>query len=102
MKKILVTGATGFVGGSVMRELRRLDLPIIAGIRNYCDLASDTVKQVKVGDISSITDWMPALGGADVVIHAAARVHVMSDSSADPLTVLGCPVLWVSGLAFCL
>mgnify|MGYP000420881063 CR=1 FL=1 len=86
MKKILVTGATGFVGGAVMHELVRLGAPIIAGVRNNGVLASNTVKQIKVGDISSITDWLPALSGVDVVIHAAARVHVMNDSSADPLT----------------
>jgi len=31
------------------------------------------------------TDWTNALSGADVVIHLAARVHVMKDSAADPL-----------------
>ncbi|MDQ6994225.1 MAG: NAD-dependent epimerase/dehydratase family protein, partial [Mariprofundaceae bacterium] len=86
MKKILITGVTGFVGGSVMRELLRLGMPVIAGVRKNSRLVPCTVKQIKISDISSSTDWMPALEAVDVVIHAAARVHVMDDSSANPLT----------------
>ena len=86
MKKILITGATGLVGGAVMRELLRLGVPVIAGVRKYSRLVPSTVKQIKISDISSNTDWMPALEAVDVVIHAAARVHVMDDSSANPLT----------------
>ena len=86
MKKILVTGATGFVGGAVMRELLTLGVPIIANVRNNSGLVPNAVKQIQISGISSITDWMHALGGVDVVVHAAARVHVMGDSSADPLT----------------
>lgn len=31
------------------------------------------------------TNWSPALHGVDVVVHAAARVHVMQDMAIDPL-----------------
>src|SRR5690606_26810432 len=31
------------------------------------------------------TNWLEAVGGQNVVIHSAARVHVMNDQSADPL-----------------
>lgn len=86
MKKILITGATGLVGGAVTRELLRLRIPIIAGVRKNSAIASNDVKQIKTGEISSTTDWMLALANVDVVIHAAARVHVMDDSSSDPLT----------------
>ena len=86
MKKILITGATGFVGGTVMRELLRLGVPVIAGVRKNSGLVPSTVKQIKISALSSNTDCMPALECVDVVIHAAARVHVMGDSAADPLT----------------
>jgi nucleoside-diphosphate-sugar epimerase len=38
-----------------------------------------------VGDINPHTNWTDALDGVDVVIHLAARVHVMNDVSLDPL-----------------
>ncbi|WP_123410669.1 NAD-dependent epimerase/dehydratase family protein, partial [Pseudomonas frederiksbergensis] len=36
--------------------------------------------------LDSATDWSDALKGVAVVIHAAARVHVLNEVSADPLT----------------
>jgi nucleoside-diphosphate-sugar epimerase len=43
------------------------------------------VTQVTTGDISAQTDWKQALVGVDVLVHLAARVHVMRDAAADPL-----------------
>lgn len=41
---------------------------------------------VTVGAIDAETKWADALRGVDTVIHLAARVHVMKDKAADPLT----------------
>lgn len=41
--------------------------------------------EVQVGEVDANTDWSAALRGVDVVIHLAARVHVMHDTCADPL-----------------
>lgn len=38
-----------------------------------------------VGSIGPATDWSGALAGIDCVVHTAARVHVMTDTVADPL-----------------
>jgi UDP-glucose 4-epimerase len=38
-----------------------------------------------VGDLTSYNDWGHALKGISVVVHAAARVHVMNDTATDPL-----------------
>ena len=76
---ILLTGATGFVG----REL-----PTYFGARGAA--VRSTVRRpgrggdVVVGDIGPDTDWSAALTGVDVVIHLAARVHVMKETAADP------------------
>jgi nucleoside-diphosphate-sugar epimerase len=40
---------------------------------------------VVVGDIGPATDWGPALAGVRSVVHLAARTHVLSETSADPL-----------------
>ena len=36
-----------------------------------------------VGDIGATTDWREAVRGLDIVIHVAARAHVLHDSSAN-------------------
>lgn len=42
-------------------------------------------REVIVGDLNADTDWEEALTGQEYVVHLAARVHVMSDTSSDPL-----------------
>jgi nucleoside-diphosphate-sugar epimerase len=44
------------------------------------------IETAVVGNIDRDTDWRDALQDIDVVIHLAARVHVMKESSADPLS----------------
>jgi nucleoside-diphosphate-sugar epimerase len=44
------------------------------------------VKTHHIPSIDEAADWVPILEGVNVVIHAAARVHVMNDKSADPLS----------------
>jgi len=41
---------------------------------------------VEIGSIGPSTEWETALEGIDTVVHLAARVHVMDESTADPIT----------------
>jgi len=41
----------------------------------------------ETGDISAPIDWTPALAGCSVVVHLAARVHMMREQAADPEAV---------------
>lgn len=82
--KVLVTGAKGFVGGAVMQRINGVaSLQAVGGVRHAAGLTDLTV--VEVGDLTAQTDWSLALSGIDSVVHAAARVHVMNDTAADPL-----------------
>lgn len=79
---VAVTGANGFVGSSLCacadregRLVRRISRSQAVG------------DGVTVGALGPATDWSVALRGVDVVIHLAARVHVMFDKVADPLAV---------------
>ena len=84
---ILVTGATGFVGGAVVRRLLADDAlgGVVAAVRRS-DLAWPLgVVQAQVGDLTPSTDWSVALKGVFGVVHCAARVHVMKDAATDPL-----------------
>jgi nucleoside-diphosphate-sugar epimerase len=77
---ILVTGANGFIGRALCRELKARQYAIRGALRS-----EPGEGQCGVGDIGPETEWKKALRGVDVVIHTAARVHVMRDEVADPL-----------------
>ena len=81
---ILVTGANGFVGKSLCVELLRQDQAVRAVTRSATRQA-ENIEAVSVCTIDGETDWTHALPGVDVVIHLAARVHVMKDTASDAL-----------------
>lgn len=82
--KFLITGANGFVGKSLCAELLRQGQSVRAAVRS-ANLPIKNLEVAAVGAIDGATDWTIALRGADVVIHLAARVHVMKEAAADPL-----------------
>jgi len=83
-RRVLVTGATGFVGGAVVDRLVHDAVPVTAAVRRE-PVERRGVREVRVADLGPDTDWSRALEGCESVIHCAARVHVMRDTSADPL-----------------
>ena len=82
---LLVTGANGFVGHALCKEAITRGINTSKATRCHCELLTNA-KSFVVGDIDGATDWSMALKDCDVVIHLAARVHVMLDSADDPLT----------------
>jgi len=83
---VLITGATGFVGSAVVRQLsRHSNNSVVAAVRRQSVLLPQSIKQVLVGDLLVDTDYAAALEGIDVVLHAAARVHVMDDDASGSL-----------------
>ncbi len=80
--KICVTGATGFVGAALCDLLAVLGHSVIKVVRR--DLGPGSIA---VGEISAATSWAEAVAGCDVVVHLAARVHVMQETVADPVAL---------------
>ncbi|MFJ6324481.1 MULTISPECIES: UDP-glucose 4-epimerase family protein [unclassified Rhizobium] len=76
---ILITGATGFVGQALCAELARRQMAYRPVSR------TPRPGHLAIGAIDAATDWSDALAGIDVVMHLAARVHVMNENAADPL-----------------
>jgi len=86
MSCIAVTGANGFVGRKVCQALIECGHIVHAVTRHpYQGEDSSAYKNFIVDEIGGKTRWVDILKGVDCVIHLAARVHVMSDSSSDPL-----------------
>jgi len=86
--KILVTGSNGFIGSSLAVKLNSIGHIVRGAVRERSDLpdAGMAYDRISVGSIDSSTDWTMALHGIDSVVHLAARVHVMTETSSDPLS----------------
>jgi nucleoside-diphosphate-sugar epimerase len=89
---VLITGSTGFVGSRLATFLSTqfAEMELRLAVRHRPDelqvpslLPAGSIEVV--GDINPHTNWTDALDGVDVVIHLAARVHVMNDVASDPL-----------------
>ncbi|MFJ7565840.1 NAD-dependent epimerase/dehydratase family protein [Herminiimonas sp. NPDC097707] len=85
MTKFAVTGANGFVGRALCAELIRRGHWVRAIVRttNAPDFTCSEV--VVVPDIGLDVDWEDALQDIEIVIHLAARVHVMREDSLKPI-----------------
>jgi len=85
--KVLVTGATGFVGTALVSRLVDSGrFGVRAAVRRESGELLAVVEQVVAGNLTPNTDWQQALVGVDAVVHLAARVHVMNDTASDPLS----------------
>ena len=84
--QIILTGATGFVGGAILNRLQREQkYPVTAVVRGGSALQVSAVPVIRINTFDGDTQWQNHLESADVIIHSAARVHVMNDVESDPL-----------------
>ena len=78
LSRVLVTGANGFIGKSLCKEMLRQKRQVIATVRSAYQFFPD-LEFITMGLIDSETNWSEALHDVNVVIHLAAKVHVMCD-----------------------
>lgn len=79
--KVLITGAAGFIGQRLFDTLYLGQNAIVKTVRS-----ASSESDVAIGSVGPETDWNSALSsGPEVVVHLAARVHVMNEKSSDPL-----------------
>ncbi|WP_143307175.1 NAD-dependent epimerase/dehydratase family protein [Chitinophaga vietnamensis] len=73
MNKVLITGASGFLGSNLTRELYRLGYEVKVIVRPAADLKgiADIPCEIFFGNIDRQQDVMQAVEGCDIVIHAA-------------------------------
>ncbi|MBT5498147.1 MAG: NAD-dependent epimerase/dehydratase family protein [Alphaproteobacteria bacterium] len=73
--KVLVTGASGFVGQALLKRLELAGHGVSAITRS------------EIGDIDGNAVWQPHLADIDAIVHLAARVHIMQDTANDSLSL---------------
>lgn len=87
MIRVLLTGATGFVGNALLlRIVAEGQYDPVVAIRRQVVALPAGVHVTRVDGLQPETQWSQVLNGCEVVVHSAARVHVMHDTSSDPLT----------------
>lgn len=84
---ILVTGATGFVGHFLCNRLLAEGINVRGTLLKSENASSlvDGVEPVTVEPLGADTQWSHVLEDVDIIIHLAARVHVMQETATDPL-----------------
>ena len=88
MKKILITGSSGFIGKSLAKYLSKLH-KIVCGTRrsDISFLPNTKIKYVSVGDISNKLNWKDILNDVDCIIHCAGKTHTMKAAANDLLEI---------------
>lgn len=83
--RLLITGASGFIGKAVCSQAVLNGHHVIGAFRTHGQVPVN-IEPYAVDEINGVTAWGGALTDVDAVIHLAARVHVMQETVADPLT----------------
>jgi nucleoside-diphosphate-sugar epimerase len=86
---VCVSGANGFIGRAVCEGLLARLYSVRPAVRSlvYAGLAGQGLDSIEIGEISQVSNRPFSLEGIGVVIHAAARAHVIRDAAVDPLAL---------------
>ena len=82
--KILITGATGFIGKTLTKTMLNVKCNISIVVRKKIN-TSENVKQFVIGDFGNEPDFYDALNGVDCVIHLAGKAHIVDENKSKTL-----------------
>jgi nucleoside-diphosphate-sugar epimerase len=83
-RKILVTGAGGFIGRALCAHLAKQGIAHVAAVRSLTShLAQPQSQVMALGDFAA-AEWDVALAGVDSIVHLAGRAHKEAERDADP------------------
>lgn len=90
-RKILVTGAAGFVGGFVLETLREREARVLGMIRRDVQAAKIRTLGAEpvLGDVTDRAALMEAMAGVDTVIHLAAVNRDRGEATMERINYRG-------------
>jgi len=83
--RVLVTGATGFLGGATAAALCSAGCAVLRGARTSPDTVREGETWIGYGEIGPKTHWDAALEGVDTIVHAAGLAHLEDKAGAEGL-----------------
>lgn len=84
--KVLVTGASGFVGSAIVAELLQHGHDVRIAVRRLEQAARfERASSAVIGDLSQPIDWSRHLDGIDALVHAAGLAHARTKTASQQL-----------------
>lgn len=84
--KVLVTGATGFLGRALVAQLVAMGhVDVLALTRQAPANPVAGATYLSGGDLTSQNQWQPTFVGVHAIVHTAARAHMLNDRATNPL-----------------
>ncbi|MFQ5974255.1 MAG: NAD-dependent epimerase/dehydratase family protein, partial [Alphaproteobacteria bacterium] len=87
MTRVLVTGASGFIGRVLCRDLKDAGFDVTGTTRATRPFDHHLFDPVETGEIGADTDWKEALKDATLVVHLAGRAHVMNERASAAMAL---------------
>ena len=81
---VLITGASGFVGGALAQYLSRF-YSVRGLVRHAPPFVDPSIQHIAGFELSSNHNLVGVFSGVDSIVHCAARVHIMSETAENPL-----------------
>lgn len=81
--KVLVTGSSGFIGREIMARLLTENANVLGATRQ----PSNPIREIQAPSLGATADWQSVLEKAKVVIHTAARAHILNESAREPINL---------------
>lgn len=75
MRRVLITGASGFVGAALMRAFAADRAPVRAAYRRAAPANITGVESMVTGDLRYASDWSAALKDVGAVVHLGSPAH---------------------------